>query len=62
MTLKTVVLTAMPRPRVMIAISANPGALRKERIAYFMSCQKLCIVISLTSPTFSGSGRPNFVG
>src|SRR5579863_485775 len=49
MTLNTVVLTAMPRPSVTIAIRANPGALRSERIAYFMSCQKLCI-ISLTWP------------
>ncbi len=46
MTLNTVVLTAIPRPSVTMAINANPGALRRERIAYFMSCQKPFIVCS----------------
>src|SRR5215470_2467852 len=46
MTLKTVVLIAMPRPSVTTAMIAKPGAFRSDRIAYLMSCQKLCIVVT----------------
>src|SRR5580693_2461899 len=42
--LNVVVFTAIPSPSVTIAMIAKLGEFRSARIAYFMSCQKLCMV------------------
>jgi hypothetical protein len=43
---KSVVLTPIPKPRVVIVIGVNPGFFKSIRVAYSRTCQRFVMTLS----------------